>query len=55
MTATDDVLKNNARYADGFDKADLPVPLALHMAVAAYMDACLDTHKLLGFRRTSPT
>ena len=50
MTATDDVLKNNAKYAEGFDKADLPLPPALNMAVVACMDARLDTHKLLGIQ-----
>ena len=50
MTATDDVLKNNAQYAEGFDKADLPLPPALNMAVVACMDARLDTHKLLGIQ-----
>ena len=50
MTATDDVLKNNARYAEGFDHADLAAPPALNMAVVACMDARLDTHKLLGLQ-----
>ena len=50
MTATDDVLKSNAQYAEGFDKADLPLPPALNMAVVACMDARLDTHKLLGIQ-----
>ena len=50
MTATDDVLKKNAQYAEGFDKADLPLPPALNMAVVACMDARLDTHKLLGIQ-----
>ena len=50
MTATDDALKNNAQYAEGFDKADLPLPPALNMAVVACMDARLDTHKLLGIQ-----
>ena len=50
MTATDDILKNNAQYAEGFDKADLPLPPALSMAVVACMDARLDTHKLLGIQ-----
>ena len=48
MTATDDALKNNERYAKSFDKGSLPLPPALHMAVVACMDARLDTHKLLG-------
>ena len=50
MTATDDVLKNNVQYAESFDKADLPLPPALNMAVVACMDARLDTHKLLGIQ-----
>ena len=50
MTATDDVLRNNAQYAEGFDKADLPLPPALNMAVVACMDARLDTHRLLGIQ-----
>ena len=50
MTATDDALKNNAQYAEGFDKADLPLPPALNLAVVACMDARLDTHKLLGIQ-----
>ena len=50
MTATDDVLKNNTRYADGFDHAALGAPPALGMAVVACMDARLDTHKLLGLQ-----
>ena len=50
MTATDDVLKNNAQYAESFDKADLALLPALNMAVVACMDARLDTHKLLGIQ-----
>ena len=48
MSATDDLLQNNARYAEGFDKGDLPLPPARSVAVVACMDARLDTHKLLG-------
>ena len=50
MTATDNVLKNNAQYAESFDKADLPLPPALNMAVVVCMDARLDTHRLLGIQ-----
>ena len=50
MSATDDVLRSNARYAEGFDKAGLTAPPALNMAVVACMDARLDTHKLLGIQ-----
>ena len=50
MSATDDVLKKNAQYAEGFDKAGLSAPPSLNMAVVACMDARLDTHKLLGIQ-----
>ena len=50
MTATDDVLRNNAQYAESFDKAGLPVAPALNLAIVACMDARLDTHKLLGIQ-----
>ena len=48
MPAIDDLLANNARYAERFDKGDLPVPPGLSLAVVACMDARLDTHSLLG-------
>ncbi len=48
MTATDDLLANNQRYADGFDKADQPVPPARKVAVVACMDARLDPARALG-------
>ena len=50
MSATDDVLKKNAQYAEGFDKAGLSAPPSLNMAVVACMDARLDTHRLLGIQ-----
>ena len=50
MSATDELLENNARYATGFDKGDLPLPPAKGLAVVACMDARLDTHKLLGLK-----
>jgi len=50
MTATDELLKNNARYAGNFSKGDLPSPPARKLAVVACMDARLDTHKLLGLK-----
>ncbi|MDE2861461.1 MAG: carbonic anhydrase [Chloroflexota bacterium] len=50
MTATDSVLSNNAKYAETFDKAGLPVTPALSMVIVACMDARLDTHKLLGIQ-----
>ena len=48
MTAINETLNNNARYAENFDKGDLPLPPARNLAVVACMDARLDTHKLLG-------
>ena len=50
MSATDDVLRQNAHYAEGFDKAGLSAAPALRMAIVACMDARLDTHKLLGIQ-----
>ena len=48
MSATDELLENNARYAASFDKGDLPLPPGKGLAVVACMDARLDTHRLLG-------
>ena len=48
MTVIDDLLGNNTRYAERFDKGDLPLPPGLRLAVVACMDARLDTHRLLG-------
>ena len=48
MSVTDELLKNNERYARGFDKGDLPIPPAKGVAVVACMDARLDVHGMLG-------
>jgi carbonic anhydrase len=48
MSVTDELLKNNERYATSFDKGHLPLPPARHVAVVACMDARLDVHELLG-------
>lgn len=48
MTAIDDFLANNAKYAGRFDKGHLPMPPARHIAVVACMDARLETGVLLG-------
>jgi carbonic anhydrase len=48
MSATDDLLRNNATYAESFDKGDLPVPPGRKTAVIACMDARLDVHAILG-------
>ena len=44
----DELLLNNARYAEGFDKGNLPLPPARKLAVVACMDARLDPHRVLG-------
>jgi carbonic anhydrase len=48
MSTTDELLQNNAAYAENFDKVDLPLPPAKGVAVVACMDARLDVHKILG-------
>jgi carbonic anhydrase len=48
MSATDELLENAARYAEGFDHGDLPLPPAKRVAVLACMDARLNPHALLG-------
>ena len=48
MSVTDELLHNAERYADEFDRGDLPLPPAKRVAVLACMDARLDPHRLLG-------
>jgi carbonic anhydrase len=50
LSATDDLVANNAAYASGFAKGDLPVPPAKKVAVLACMDARLDPAKALGLQ-----
>lgn len=47
-TFADSCLENNRRYAENFDKADLPIPPGRKAAVVACMDARIDTARLLG-------
>jgi carbonic anhydrase len=47
MTVTDDLLANNATYAESFE-GPLPLPPAKHLAVLACMDARLDVYSILG-------
>ena len=47
MSATDELLANNQRYADGFT-GPLPLPPAKGVAVVACMDARLNLYALLG-------
>jgi carbonic anhydrase len=48
MSVTEELLRNNAIYAESFEKGDLPLPPARAVAVVACMDARLDLHKILG-------
>ncbi len=48
MSVTDDLLENARQYAASFDKGDLPLPPATHVAVVACMDARLNPYGLLG-------
>ena len=47
MSATEDYLANNARYAETFS-GPLPMPPAAHLAVVACMDARLNVYAILG-------
>ena len=48
MSVTDDLLRNNERYAESFDKGDLPLPPGKGVAVVACMDARLNVYGMLG-------
>ena len=50
MSHTDEFLTNNAAYADGFDKGDVPLPPGKHTAIVACMDARIETGRLLGLQ-----
>jgi carbonic anhydrase len=49
MSATDDYLANNARYAESFS-GPLPLPPSRHVAVVACMDARLNVYAILGLQ-----
>jgi carbonic anhydrase len=48
MSATDDLLRNNMRYAEAFDQAEMPVPPAKKVAVVTCMDARIMPSRVLG-------
>jgi carbonic anhydrase len=48
MSVTDELLRNAERYAESFNKGDLPMPPAQRVAVVACMDARLNPYGLLG-------
>ena len=47
MSVTDELLKNNEKYAATFS-GPLPLPPSKHIAVVACMDARLDVYRVLG-------
>ena len=49
MTATDDLLANNVRYAEAFSGL-LPLPPSRNLAVVACMDARLNVYAILGLK-----
>src|SRR3989440_9739195 len=48
MSVTDELVRNNESYSRSFEKGNVPLPPAKHVAVLACMDARLDVHKILG-------
>ena len=48
MSATDELLENNARYVSTFDKGAAPLPPSRGVAVVACMDARLHVSAILG-------
>ena len=48
MSATEEFLTANQKYAQQFDKGDKPLPPAKRVAVVACMDARIETGRLLG-------
>jgi carbonic anhydrase len=50
MSATDELLANNAQYAASFDKGDLPLPPAKKVAIVTCMDARLSPYVILGLQ-----
>jgi carbonic anhydrase len=50
MTAIDDLLENNARFARSFEGSAVPAAPSLHVAVVTCMDARMNIWRLLGLR-----
>ena len=48
MSTTDELLRNNERYANSFDQGDLPMPPAKQIAIVTCMDARLSPYVMLG-------
>jgi carbonic anhydrase len=48
MRVLNELLEANSRFAEGFEKGDLPMPPARKVAVLACMDARLHPERFLG-------
>ena len=48
MSTTDELIENSKRYAESFDKGNLPLPPSRKVAVLACMDARLIPTRVLG-------
>jgi carbonic anhydrase len=48
VSATDELLKNAEKHAEGFDKGDLPMPPAKKVAIVACMDARVNPYPIFG-------
>lgn len=48
MTVTEELLSNAERYAQNFDKGDLPMPPGRHVAIVACMDARVNPYGIFG-------
>jgi carbonic anhydrase len=48
VTAIDDMLATNQKYAAGFTKASLPMPPGKKLAIVTCMDARINTHSAFG-------
>ncbi len=50
MSATDDLLQNNATYVENFGQRELPMPPGTKVAVVACMDARVNVYGALGLK-----
>lgn len=48
MSVTDELLRNNAAYAEAYGHGALPARPGRHVAVLTCMDARIDPHRMLG-------
>ena len=55
MSQTDELLRNAEKYAEAFDKGDLPMPPGRKVAVVACMDARLSPFARSAWRWATPT